>query len=77
MLGLILRSGSYCSAFYKYRCQFTLNDTVAVTITLTGGTFDLFDRICHGQNGFHTYFARQRNVCYGDGDGVAWCERAA
>ena len=28
----------------------------------------------------HTYFARQRNICYGDGDddgdGVARCERA-
>ena len=28
------------------------------------------------QNGLDTHFARQRNICYGDGDGVAWCERA-
>ena len=27
---------------------------------------------------FDTYFACERNVCYGegDGDGVAWCEQA-
>ena len=33
-----------------------------------GGTFDLFDSQCDGQNGLHTHFARQHN-------GVAGCER--
>ena len=28
------------------------------------GTFDLFDRHCDGQNGLHTHFVRQRNICY-------------
>ena len=37
-----------------------------------GGTFDLFDGHCDGQNGLHTHCARQRNVC----DGDAWCEQA-
>ena len=37
-----------------------------------GNSFYLFDRYCDGQNGLHTHFARQRNVC----DGVAWYERA-
>ena len=37
-----------------------------------GGTFDLFDGDCDGQNRSHSQFSRQRNVC----DGVAWCERA-
>ena len=48
---------------------FTPNDSVTITVMLTGGTFDLFDVDCDGQNGLHTHFARQRNVC----DGVAWC----
>ena len=39
---------------------------------LTGGTFDLFDRHCDGQNGLHTHFAHQRNIC----DGVVCCEQA-
>ena len=43
---------------------------VRVTITLTGGPSDLFDV----QNGFHTYFIRQHNIYYSDGDGVAWYE---
>ena len=42
-----------------------------ITVMLTGGTFDLFDRHCDGQNGY-TPIAHQRNVC----DGVVWCERA-
>ena len=40
------------------------------------GIFDLFDGHCDRQNGLHIHFARQPNFCYGDGDGVAWCERA-
>ena len=51
---------------------FTPKDSV--TVTLTGGIFDLFDGHCNGQNGLHSNFAIQRNICYGDG--VAWCERA-
>ena len=31
----------------------------------------IFDGHCDGQNGLHTHFARQRNVC----EGVASCER--
>ena len=34
------------------------------------------DGHCDGHNGLHTHFAHQCNICYGDGDGVAWCERA-
>ena len=37
--------------------------------------FDLFNRHCDGQNGLHTHFVRQRNVCYGDGNGIARCEQ--
>ena len=33
-----------------------------------GGTFVLFDGHCETQNRLH-------NICYGGGDGVAWCER--
>ena len=43
-----------------------------VNVTLSSGTFYLFDGHCDGQNGLHTHSAHQRNVC----DGVAWCERA-
>ena len=46
------------------KCLFTLNNSVTVTVTLMG-------RI-DGQNGLHTYFSRQRNVC----DEIIWCERA-
>ena len=53
---------------------FTPKDSV--TVTLTGGIFDLFNGHCNGQNGLHTNFARQCNICYADGDGVTWCERA-
>ena len=53
---------------------FTPNDSVTVTVTLTGGTFDLFDGHCDRQNGLHTHFACQCNICYGDG--IAWCARA-
>ena len=42
---------------------FTPSNYVTVTVTLVGGTFDLFGKI----NGA----ARQR---YGDRDVVAWCE---
>ena len=64
--------------FMNRRCKglFILNDSVTITVTLTIGTFDLFDRHCDGQNGLHTHFAHQCNVCYGDCDGVAYCERA-
>ena len=42
-------------------------------ITLMGGTFNLFDEHCDGQNGLHTHFARQLNrIC----NGVARCEQA-
>ena len=43
-----------------------------LTVTSMGGTFDVFNGHCDRQNGFHTNFARQRNVC----DGVAWCEQS-
>ena len=49
---------------------------IPITVILMGNTFDLFDGHCDGQSGLHTHFARQRNVCYGDSDGVAGCERA-
>ena len=42
---------------------FTPNDSV--TVMLTGGTFDLFDGQCDGQNLLHILFARQRNVFEG------------
>ena len=35
---------------------FTPNHSVAVTVALTGGTFDIFDEHYEGQNGLHTYF---------------------
>ena len=41
---------------------------------LTGDTYDLFDGHCDRQNGLHTHFACQPNVCYDDGEGVVWCE---
>ena len=50
---------------------FTPNDSVTVTVTLTGGTFDLFNRQCDGKNGLHSDFAHQRNVF----DGVVRCEQ--
>ena len=46
--------------------------TDTVTVTLTGGTFDLFERHCDGQNRLHTHFAHHSNICYGDGGAVAW-----
>ena len=60
---------------YKF-FHLCLKGLFTFTITLTGGTFDIFDRRCDGQNGLHTHFAHQHNVCFGDGDGVAWSERA-
>ena len=33
---------------------------------LTGGTFNLSDGNCDGQNGFRTHFACQRIICYID-----------
>ena len=41
-----------------------------------GGTFDLFDGHCDRQNGLHTHFSHQHNVCYCDDDGFAWYEWA-
>ena len=52
---------------------FTPSDSVTITVALTGGTFDLYDGNCDGQNGLHTHFSHQR---YGHGDGVAWREQA-
>ena len=46
---------------------FTPTDSMSATIILTGGTFDLFDGHCDGQNGLHGHFAYKRKVCYGDG----------
>ena len=51
--------------------MFTPNDSVTVTVTFNGH--------CDGQNGLHTHFAYQCNVCnvcYSDSDEVAWCEQA-
>ena len=50
----------------------TPSDSVIVIVTLTGGTFDLFDGHCDGQNGLHTHFTHH----YGDGDGIDWCEQS-
>ena len=47
------------------------NDSVTITVTLMGSTFDLFGSYCDEQDGLHTHFPR--NICYGDGDRVAWC----
>ena len=55
---------------------FTLNDSVTISILLTGGTYDLLDWHCDRQIWLHTHFAYQCNVCCGDGVGVTWCERA-
>ena len=54
---------------FRFKGLFTPNDSVAVTLTFTGGTFDLFHRHCDEQNGLHTHFACPCN-------GIAWCERA-
>ena len=55
---------------------FTPNDSATVTVTLTSGTLDLFDGHCDGENSLHSHFGRQRNICYDDGDRIAWRERA-
>ena len=69
---------SWCSRI-RYRNRFlwmlptglfTPNDSV----TGQAPPFDLFDGHCDGKSWLHIHFVRQRNVCYGDGDGVAWCE---
>ena len=54
---------------------FTPNDSVTTTVTLIGGTFDLFDGHCDGQNGLHTHFPYKRYVCYSDSDGIVQCEQ--
>ena len=57
--------------------SFTPSDSVIVTITwMDMAPLICFDGYSDEQNGLLTHFARQRNICYGDGDGVAWCERA-
>ena len=48
------------------------NHHVNVNVMLTGGTFDVFDGNCDGENGLHNHFARQSSVCC---DGVAPCEQ--
>ena len=60
----------------SHQTQFTPNDSITITITLMGSSFDLFDRHCNRHNGLHIHFSHQRNVCYGDCDGVAWCQQA-
>ena len=57
----------------KTKGLFTPNDSinVTVTVTFTGGTFDLFDGQCDRQNGLQPIFARQRNIF----DGVVRCEQ--
>ena len=55
--------------------EFTPNDSSTIIITLMGRTFVLFEGHCDGQNGLRTHLTRERNICYGDGDGVTWCER--
>ena len=52
---------------------FTPNNSITVTVTLTEGSFEVFDGHCDEQNELHTHFACQRNVC--NGDGVARCEQ--
>ena len=51
---------------------FTPNNSITVTVTQTGSTFDLYDGHRDGKNGLHSHFVRQLNVC----GGVAWCELA-
>ena len=58
-----------------------LNDVLCNSGTYTGGysvcerpLWVLENGHCEGQNGLHTHFARQCNICYVDGDGVTWCK---
>ena len=60
----------HCFLSLRGKGPFTPDDSVTVTVALTGGTFDVFDGNCHRQNGLHTHFSR-----YSDGDGVARCEQ--
>ena len=68
---------NFCCVFHS-KGLFTPNDSVTYTVTMTlkGSIFDHFERHSHGQNGMHTHFVRQHNIWYGDGNGVACCERA-
>ena len=59
----------------SHQTLFTPNDSITITTILMGSAFDLFDRHCNKQNGLHTHFAHQRNVCYGDCDRVNACEQ--
>ena len=43
------------SLFQTSKGLSTPNDPVVPTSTLTGGTFDLFNGHCDGQNGLHTH----------------------
>ena len=49
-----------------------LTTLITITVTLTGGIFDLFDGHCDGKNRVASILPV--NV-YNDGDGLAWCER--
>ena len=67
---------SFTDTGYSFIGLFTPNDSVTITARLIDGTFDLSDGHCDGQNGLHTHFACQHNVCYSDSDEVAWYGRA-
>ena len=38
---------------------------MTIAIALMSGPFDLFDGHSNKQNGLHTHFAHQCNICYG------------
>ena len=66
---------TYCLIQQHCKDLFTPNDFVTVTGMLTSGTFDLFNGHYDRQNGLHTNFPHQCNVCYVDGEVVAQCEQ--
>ena len=58
---------------------FILNASVTITLTLTGATPVIFLMgTVTGRMGCIPILTinHQYKICYGDGDGVAWCERA-
>ena len=55
----ISRTRPQCTYFaptQSIKGLFTPNESVTITVTLTGSPFDLFDRHCDGQSGLHTHF---------------------
>ena len=58
------------------KLTYTLTLTHRHNITLTGGTFDLFDGNCDGQNGLDTHLPVKRIVFYVDGNVDARCKQS-